>query len=193
MDEKERRLSETKEKLTKAELKFQSAGIELAECKEKLSVVDVSKDMKKETASTLAQLQTYWRLLGIDLQEREKVRNELEGCIEEKCNALLRDATKRERETRQEIDRLNKMNESMQRALGRVSNNTSSTSSSSFQAHVGISTSTENRLSLLKQRELAHKKSNQSSERVTQLAYLHVPVNFPNPFTDGRLETFDEI
>ena len=156
MDEKERRLSETKEKLTKAELKFQSAGIELAECKEKLSVVDVSKDMKKETASTLAQLQTYWRLLGIDLQEREKVRNELEGCIEEKCNALLRDATKRERETRQEIDRLNKMNESMQRALGRVSNNTSSTSSSSFQAHVGISTSTENRLSLLKQRELAH-------------------------------------
>ncbi|GMI46763.1 hypothetical protein TrCOL_g1706 [Triparma columacea] len=155
LDEKERRLSETKEKLTKAELKFQSAGIELAECKEKLSVVDVSKDMKKETASTLAQLQTYWRLLGIDLEEREKVRNELEGCVEEKCNALLRDATKRERETRQEIDRLNEMNESMQRALGRVSNNTSSTSSSSFQAHFGISTSTENRLSLLKQRELA--------------------------------------
>jgi hypothetical protein len=26
-----------------------------------------------------------------------------------------------------------------------------------------------------------------------QLGNLHVPVNFPNPFTDGRLETFDEI
>ena len=155
LDEKERRLSETKEKLTKAELKFQSAGIELAEYKEKLSVVDVSKDMKKETASTLAQLQTYWRLLGIDLEEREKVRSELEGCVEEKCNALLRDATKRERETRQEIDRLNEMNESMQRALGRVRDNTSKTSSSPSQPRVGRAKSTEDRLSLLKQRELA--------------------------------------
>uniref|UniRef100_A0A7S2QVI8 Kinesin motor domain-containing protein n=1 Tax=Triparma pacifica TaxID=91992 RepID=A0A7S2QVI8_9STRA len=154
LDEKERRLSETKEKLTMTELKFQSAGIELAECKEKLSVVDVSKEMKKETASTLAQLQTYWRLLGVDLEEREKVRNELESCVEEKCNALLRDATKRERETRQEIERLNELNASMQRALGRIDCDKSQNSPPSPPT-TSTSKATDKRLSLLKQRELA--------------------------------------
>lgn len=124
-------------------------------------MVDVTKEMKKETASTLAQLQTYWRLLGIDLEERAKVRNELESCVEEKCNALLRDATKRERETRQEISRFNDLNESMQRALGKVKSVRSesrplSSSSSTAPMTTGNKKGPEHRLSLLKQRDLAH-------------------------------------
>ncbi len=118
-EEHQRKLAETQQLLSLSEQRYHSAGLELAECKEKLSVVDVSKEMTKETATALAQLQAYWRLLGTDLNEREKVRHELEGCVEEKCNALLKEASRMEHDTRAEIEKLRAENAVMQKALGR--------------------------------------------------------------------------
>ena len=145
-----RRISETKEQLTMAEAKFHSAGIELAECKEKLSVVDLSKEVKKEAASTLAQLQAYWRLLGVDLDVREKLRVELETCVEDKCSALLRDASRMEHETRQEIGKLTKANSQMERLMGVLGGGEGASESSPVPA--------SSRLSLLEQKDAAKEK-----------------------------------
>ncbi|GMH86370.1 hypothetical protein TrVE_jg7869 [Triparma verrucosa] len=140
-------LNSVKKELSDMEKKYQAMALELAEAKEKLSVVNVTKDVKKETANALAQLQTYWRLLGVEPEERELARLELENCVERKCGELLKDATKREHDTRQEIQELNSVNETMRRALGREREEGGASAANKQPA----------RLSLLKQKEEANK------------------------------------
>ena len=156
LDQKERSLLETKEELSLVQKKYQSTAIELAEYQQKFCVADISKDMKKETETALAQLQTYWRLIGVDLDEREKVRVQLESCVEDKCNELLRNATKMERDTREEVDKLNGINESMKRALGHASSKHDDTNASEGKPSKSVSAKVakagDKRVSLLKQR-----------------------------------------
>ena len=137
--------AESSKALEVMERKYHAMSVELAEAKEKLSVVNVTKDVKKETADALAQLQTYWRLLGVEDEERENARLELENCVEAKCTQLLKDATKREHDTRKEILALNAVNKTMRKALGRDGDDESTSNKGPA------------RLSLLNQREEANR------------------------------------
>ena len=70
-----------------------------------------------KSSEFLNQMQAHWTAIGVTLEDRKKVRSEIESCVDDKCKEVLGDVERMEAETREEIARLESESAMMEGAL----------------------------------------------------------------------------
>jgi len=100
--------------------KFHEIQHELAVCREKLYLIETSNKCKNSDLkeNVLSELQTIWLQLGFPLEKRELILSQIDSCLEETCNSLLRDAKTLQQKTEVKINELRIIIISMFKSLG---------------------------------------------------------------------------